>query len=55
MGTIQSECERLNDDMRWLAPILSDTGMRLSEGAGLLCSDIKLNADVPYVVTQRKP
>ena len=52
---IQSECKRLDDDMRWLVAILSDTGMRLSEGAGLLRSDIKLNADVPHVVIQRKP
>ena len=52
---IQSECKRLDDDMRWLVAILSDTGMRLSEGAGLLRSDIKLNADVPHVVIQHNP
>ena len=52
---IQSECKRLDDDMRWLVAILSDSGMRLSEGAGLLRSDIKLNADVPHVVIQRNP
>ena len=55
MGIIQSECKQLNDDMRWLVAILSDTGMRLSEGAGLLRSDIKLNADVFHVVTQCNP
>ena len=33
---IQSECRAIDDDMRWLIALISDTGMRLAEGAGLL-------------------
>ena len=39
--------------MRWLVALISDTGMRLVEGAGLLKSDIQLEADVPYVRIQK--
>jgi integrase len=45
---IQIECFRVNDPQRWLIAIISDTGMRLSEVAGLLTEDIKLDADVPH-------
>ena len=33
---VQSECHAIDDDMRWLIALISDTGMRLAEGAGLL-------------------
>ena len=33
---VQSECRQIDDDMRWLIALTSDTGMRLAEGAGLL-------------------
>lgn len=39
--TIQRECRKANDDLRWLVALLSDTGMRLAEAAGLLRDDIK--------------
>jgi len=32
---IQSECMKLDDDIRWIAAFISDTGMRLSEAVGL--------------------
>ena len=38
---IQKECIKLDDDVRWLVALISDTGMRLAEAAGLLVSDIK--------------
>jgi integrase len=41
--------------MRWLVALISDTGMRLSEGAGLLKSDIQLASDIPYVRIQKHP
>ena len=31
---IQTACHSMDDDLRWLVALLSDTGMRLSEGAG---------------------
>jgi len=37
-----------HDDLRWLIAIISDTGMRLAETAGLHVDDIVLG-DVPYV------
>ena len=32
----------IDDDLRWLIALLSDTGMRLGEAVGLLKSDIVL-------------
>ena len=38
--------------MRWLLAIISDTGMRLSEAAGLHKDDIILDAPIPYINLQ---
>lgn len=46
---IQAACRHADDDMRWLIALLSDTGLRLAEGAGLLVSDFDLAADIPVV------
>lgn len=40
---IQNECFRIDDDMRWLLALKSDTGLRLSEAAGLHRDDLVLN------------
>jgi len=42
-------CREYNDDLRWLVALLSDTGMRLGEGVGLLKSDINLNCEIPHI------
>ena len=47
--TIQTECKKVDDEMRWLLLLLSDTGMRLAEGAGLLVKDLVLDEEIPYV------
>ena len=39
---VQSECRAIDDDIRWLIALISDTGMRLAEGAGLLKQDLWL-------------
>ena len=39
----------MDDEIRWLAALLSDSGMRLSEAAGLITSDIHLNSKVPHI------
>ena len=52
---IQEECYRLDDEMRWLVALISDTGMRLSEAAGLHMDDIRLDGDIPHVVVQPHP
>ena len=46
---IQSLCREHDDDLRWLIALLSDTGMRLGEGVGLLKSDINLDCDIPHI------
>jgi integrase len=52
---IQAECRQIDDDLRWLVALVSDTGMRLAEVAGLLKEDIKLNDPVPHVVIREHP
>ena len=46
---IQSLCFDMDDEIRWLLALLSDTGMRLSEAAGLIKKDVFLDASVPFV------
>jgi len=31
---VQADCRKLDDDLRWLIALVSDTGMRLAEAAG---------------------
>ena len=52
---IQKECVELDDDVRWLVALISDTGMRLVEAAGLLVSDIKLDNEVPHITLRKHP
>jgi len=47
---IQSKCMDINDDLRWIISIISDTGMRLAEAVGLKSEDIILNCDIPHVI-----
>jgi integrase len=53
---VQKACRDLNDDMRWLIAIVSDTGMRLAEVAGLAREDLcDLDGEMPYINLQRHP
>ena len=52
---IQRTCQTSNDEPRWLLALISDTGMRLSEAAGLSKGDIYLDEEVPYVGIKRHP
>ena len=52
---IQKECVELDDDVRWLVALISDTGMRLAEAAGLLVSDIRLDNEVPHIALRKHP
>ena len=45
MAKIKAECLSLDDDIRWLVAIIFDSGMRLSEAAGLMIDDLKLEED----------
>jgi integrase len=46
---VQTLCYDMDDEIRWLVAILSDTGMRLSEAVGLIKSDIQLNDKVSFI------
>ena len=46
---VQEQCRIIDDEMRWLVALVSDTGLRLAEAAGLLKSDIVLDAEIPFV------
>ncbi|MBO6816497.1 MAG: tyrosine-type recombinase/integrase [Rhizobiaceae bacterium] len=52
---IQCECREIDDEARWLIALISDTGMRLSEAAGLTSSDIKLQAKHPHILLKPHP
>ncbi len=52
---IQQACYEIDDDMRWLMALISDTGMRLAEASGLHINDIHLNEEIPYVDVRPHP
>ena len=52
---IQNECRSADDEPRWLIALISDTGVRLSEACGLLCTDIKLSDAIPHLVIREHP
>jgi integrase len=56
LHVVQSECRRMDDDLRWLVALLSDSGLRLAEAAGLHIDDIHIHgADAPYVTVTERP
>jgi integrase len=52
---LQAKCLQVDDDLRHLVALISDTGMRLSEATGLMNSDIKLDCDYPHIVIKPHP
>ena len=46
---LQNACQETDDEMRWLLALISETGMRLSEAAGLHRDDIVLDALTPHI------
>lgn len=52
---IQNACLEIDDDLRWLVALISDTGMRLSEAAGLALEDICLDHEVPHINLRPHP
>lgn len=53
LRVIQKMCRELDDDMRWLVALASDTGMRLAEAAGLSREDIVRHDDGSLVARVR--
>lgn len=45
LKVVQGQCRQLDDDMRWLVALVSDTGMRLAEAAGMARQDIERRSD----------
>ena len=52
---IQRHCAQVDDEARWLISLVSDTGMRLAEAAGLTKDDIALNDPFPHVIIRPHP
>jgi integrase len=50
---IQVKCREIDDDLRWLVALVSDTGMRLAEAAGLARGDIVRDNDGSLFVRVR--
>lgn len=48
-------CRERDDDIRWIAAMLLDTGARLAEVVGLALADIKLDDPVPHIHIQPHP
>ena len=46
---LQKACQETDDEMRWLLALISDTGMRLSEAAGLHRDDIVLDLSLIHI------
>ena len=46
---LQEACMLKDDEIRWLLLLISDTGMRLAEAAGLAKEDIIFDAPFPYI------
>jgi integrase len=49
---IQEACRHIDDDIRWLVALVADTGMRLSEAAGLTIDDLTLDHPLPHIVVR---
>ena len=52
---IQQACYDIDDEMRWLIALISDTGMRLAEAAGLHIDDLYLDEEIPCVDIKPQP
>ena len=55
LRSVQRECMQIDDDLRWLVALVSDTGMRLAEATGLSLNDCNLQADIPFVEVRPHP
>jgi len=55
LKVIQDRCQSTDDEMRWLVAMISDTGMRLAEAAGLSRADVHLDKAIPYVNIRPHP
>lgn len=54
LTTVQAKCRELDDDLRWLVALVSDTGMRLAEAAGMTRDDLVRHKD-GFLVARIQP
>jgi integrase len=52
---LQKLCLEIDDEIRHLLALISDSGMRLGEAVGLLKSDLMLDHSIPHVCIQPHP
>ncbi|HSG60583.1 MAG TPA: hypothetical protein VLA24_04035, partial [Pseudomonadales bacterium] len=50
LKAIQNYCYDIDDDIRHLVALISDTGLRLGEAAGLHLDDLITDSDYPHVI-----
>ena len=55
MIKIKQQCLLIDDDIRWLIALIFDTGLRLSEAAGLSIDDLKLDPETPHIALRFHP
>lgn len=55
LASLAASCRAMDDEARWLIAIVSDTGARLAEIAGLTLDDIALDAATPHIVIKPHP
>jgi integrase len=49
LSVLQQNCKDKDDEACWLIALISDTGMRLAEAAGLAMNDIYLDEELPNI------
>ena len=47
---IQHSCQSIDDELRWIIALISDTGMRLAEAIGLKAEDVVLDTHTPHIL-----
>jgi integrase len=52
---LHTVCLELDDDIRHLVALISDTGLRLSEAAGLMVDDLVIDHPYPHVIIRPQP
>ena len=53
---MQARCHEADDERRWLIALLSDTGLRLAEAAGVLREDLHIvSGEVPFIRIRPHP
>ncbi|KIC18504.1 DUF6538 domain-containing protein [Leisingera sp. ANG-DT] len=53
LSKVQRQCRQMDDDIRWLVALVSDTGMRLAEAVGMVREDIERRPDGSLVAQVR--